>query len=273
MEARFANPPEENITGFIESQIPNLPLSYWEENAEGQRMELNDSCAKMPNPMGLRYNNLYWQEVVTSNFTLYLYAAYLDLRKRSNNGPVVHLLGMTDKLKPRVSIFCQLWFENSNQPVLSKVTLFRYLWVFGDGGGSGNTPTNDLQPYLLTCPIPAEHSNRTPVLVSVTEGACDTATTLLKIIYNTPQQTESKKNFAVCVKGLDMPDDESVRLAEWIELVIAMGADKVFFYMYEVHPNVARLLQKYTADSKIDIRPISLPGPQPNLVRLSYGAL
>ena len=196
----------------------------------------------MPDPLTLRYNNIYWQEVVTSNFTLYLYAAYLDVRARNTEGAVVRLLGMTDKLKPRVTMFCQLWFENSTQPVLSEVTSFRYLWMFGpnpDGGGPGNTPTNDLQPYLVTCPIPAKDANRTPTAVSLTEGACDTATALLKVIYNKPEGMEPKKKFAVCVKGLDMPDDLSVRLAEWIELLIAMGAEKIFLYTYEVHPKVA----------------------------------
>ena len=92
------------------------------------------------------------------------------------------------------------------------------------------------------------------------------ATALLKVIYNRPEGTEPKKNFAVCVKGLDMPDDLSLRLAEWIELVIAMGADKIFLYTYEVHPKVAELLEVFASEGKIDLRPITLPGPQPNLV-------
>ena len=240
MEGKFAyliksKPRKEDIAGFIESQNPNLPLSYWKKNAKGHKLELNGSCAKLPDPLTLRYNNLYWQEVVTSNFTLYLYSAYLDVRTRNTEGPVVRLLGMTDKLKPRSTMFCQLWFENSTQPVLSEVIWFAYLWMFPDGGGDGNTPTNDLQPYLLTCPIPKKDANRTPLSVSVTEGACDTATALLKVIYNKLEGLEEpKKKFGVCVKGLDMPDDLSVRLAEWIELLIAMGADKVFIYLYEV---------------------------------------
>ena len=239
MEGKFAyliksKPRKEDIAGFIESQNPNLPLSYWKKNAKGHKLELNGSCAKLPDPLTLRYNNLYWQEVVTSNFTLYLYSAYLDVRTRNTEGPVVRLLGMTDKLKPRSTMFCQLWFENSTQPVLSEVNWFAYLWMFPDGGGDGNTPTSDLQPYLLTCPIPTKDASRIPISVSVTEGACDTATALLKVIYNKPEGQEPKQKFGVCVKGLDMPDDLSVRLAEWIELLIAMGAGKVFIYSYQV---------------------------------------
>ena len=137
---------KESIGAFIESQNPNLPLLYWQQqNAEGHKMQLNESCAKMPDPLRLRYNNVYWQEVVTSGFTLYLYAAYLDVRTRNTEGPVVRLLGMTDKLKPMVPMYCQLWFENSTQPVLSEVISFAYLWIFGK---EGNTPTSDLEEEI-----------------------------------------------------------------------------------------------------------------------------
>ena len=54
-------PREEDPASFIESQMPNLPLSYWQDNAKGRGMALNRSCAKMPDLLNLRYNNLYWQ--------------------------------------------------------------------------------------------------------------------------------------------------------------------------------------------------------------------
>ena len=38
------------------------------------------------------------------------------------------------------------------------------------------------------------------------------------------------------MKGLDIPEDLTVRLAEWVELVDAVGADMIFLYKYEVHP-------------------------------------
>ena len=157
----------------------------------------------MPDLLNLRYNNLYWQEVVTSNLTLYLYGAYLDIRARNPEGPSVRLLGMTNKLRPKVDIFCQLWFENSTQPVLSKVSNFKYIFVSKEGSAEGNNPTGNLQPYLLTCPIPAVQSadNGNPILVSVVEHQCDTATALLKVTHNKLEEGEEKKKFAVCVKG------------------------------------------------------------------------
>ena len=92
------------------------------------------------------------------------------------------------------------------------------------------------------------------------EKACDTATTLLKVTHNKLEEGEEKRKFAVCVKGLDIPDDLTVRLAEWIELVAAMGVDKIFVYKYEVHPKIDKLLKHYHNYGKISLRSISLPG-------------
>ena len=86
---------------------------------------------------------------------------------------------------PKVTMFCQLWFENSTQPVLSLISQYMYIYRNGEeGSGIGNNPTDDLEPYLLTCPIPPGSPDRNPILVSVTENACDTATALLKITHN-----------------------------------------------------------------------------------------
>ena len=76
--------------------------------------------------------------------------------------------------------------------------------------------------------------------MSVVEHKCDTATNNLRVIYNKPPG--QKKKFAVCVKGLDFPDDDlSIRIAEWIQLLHTLGADKIFFYNLEVHPNISKV--------------------------------
>ena len=36
-------------------------------------------------------------------------------------------------------------------------------------------------------------------------------------------------------------EDLSVRMVEWIEVLRALGADKIFLYNYEVHPNVTKV--------------------------------
>ena len=42
---------------------------------------------------------------------------------------------------------------------------------------------------------------------------------------------------------LDFPyDDISLKLVEWIEISRALGADKIFLYQLDVHPNIAKVM-------------------------------
>ena len=69
---------------------------------------------------------------------------------------------------------------------------------------------------------------------------CDTATNILRIVYNKPDQP--KKKFAVCVKGLNFPgEDISGSLVEWFELLHVLGADMIFLYKFDVHRNVEKV--------------------------------
>lgn len=91
---------------------------------------------------------------------------------------------------------------------------------------------------------------------------CDTATNNIKIDYNPPNP---RKEFAVCVKGLDFPyKDISVRLVEWIELLLILGAEKIYFYNLQVHPGVEKTLKYLQNQEKIDFLPFNLPGHYPN---------
>ena len=81
----------------------------------------------------------------------------------------------------------------------------------------------------------------TPLAVSLVEEDCETPTNYLSIIYNLPAGEKGK--FAVCVKGMDFPlEDLSVRMVEWLEVLKALGADKIFLYNLDVHPNVKKVL-------------------------------
>ena len=115
---------------------------------------------------------------------------------------------------------------------------------------------------MLACQLPKSHWEQVPLSVSVVENVCDTATNNLRVIYNKlPEGKTKKHNFAVCVKGLDFPtEDLSVRLIEWFELLHLLGANKIFLYNLEVHPNVTKVLDYYENKGYVDVTPISLPG-------------
>jgi len=257
---------EADLASKLQPQMPNLPILYWQENKD-KKLFLNSTCAKFPSVFDLHFNNKYWQEVQTTNGTFHLYGAYLDVRAANRLGPTVRILGMIDRLEPKVKTHCQLWFPESSEPVLSKVLEYKYIWY----KKWGNYKHGLFQPYLMACQLPKSHWGKVPSSVSIVEKPCDTATSNLRVIYNKPAEGEGKKDFAVCVKGLDFPsDDLSVRLAEWIETLVALGADTVFLYSLEVHPNITKVLEHYSEEGVVDVTPISLPGHQPNLPFLQH---
>ena len=109
-----------------------------------------------------------------------------------------------------------------------------------------------------------------PASVSLVEKPCDMAVTNLRVIYNKPENG-TKKDFAVCVKGLDfLNEDLSVRLVEWIETLHHLGADKIFMYELEVHPNITKILRHYQEKGIVEVTPITLPGSQPNIPGLMH---
>ena len=181
-----------------------------------------------------------WQVLESSNGSFYLYGAYLDVRANNRLGPTVRVLGMINRLEPQVKTQCQLWFSDSpgTEPVVSKVLEYKYIWY----KKWGNYKQGLFQPYLLACQLPKTHWGKTPVSVSIVENKCDKATNNLRVTYNKPEEGEGKKKFAVCVKGLDFPEDDlSIRLTEWIEVLGSLGADKIFLYNLEVHPNITKV--------------------------------
>ncbi|UYV64538.1 hypothetical protein LAZ67_3001139 [Cordylochernes scorpioides] len=235
------------------SNRSNLPRAYWGRPHQSSAPE--DSCVAYPSLYDLQFNNFYWQVLDDgANGSFYLFGAYFDNRTRPRQ---VRLVGMIDRIKPPPS-YCLLWFSEMDAPVTSQST-YIYSWY----KKWGNYKDHILQPFIISCPLPARFADLVPSSVSLVAKKCDQPTNNLRVIHNVPPV---KKDFAVCVKGLDfLHDDLSVRLVEWLELLRLLGADKVFLYELEVHPNISKVLQYYQKDSFVELTPISLPGHQPNI--------
>ncbi|KAG7197192.1 hypothetical protein KM043_007270 [Ampulex compressa] len=257
---------EQELIQEIESLLPSLPLAYWNKNSKysgGQsKSKGNDSCPqhRYPSIYELQFDNVYWQTMKTSNGTFQLFGAYYDRRRLSRIGPAIRIVGMINRIEPTVKTYCQLWYDGEKEPKVVETLEYKYIWY----PKWGNYKQEIYQPYVIACKVPQSHwQKRPPASVSMVEKPCDTATTNLRVIYNKP---ERKKDFAVCVKGLDfLHEDLSVRLVEWIELIGLLGADKIFFYQLQVHPNVTKVLDHYQKIGKIHVTPLTLPGGQPNL--------
>lgn len=248
------------------SNVSNLPLIYWAKVKKNQpkvksSQQQQPNCRpEFPSLFELDYNNVYWQRLASSNGTFYFYGAYYDDRWRGGPLPMVRILAMIDRIAPP-PVACQLWFDKLSGPILSPAT-----YIYGWYPKWGNYKDGFLQPYVMTCKVPRIKGlprNQAPDSVSIVERKCDKITNNLRVVNNRP---EKKEKFAVCVKGLDfLHEDLSVRLVEWLELLSVLGANKVFLYDLEVHPNISKVLDYYSSKGLVEMTRITLAGNQPNL--------
>ena len=78
-----------------------------------------------------------------------------------------------------------------------------------------------------------------PVSVSLVESECPGGkpSNNLPVLYGKRESGE-KRGIAVCSHGLSQLEDVSLRIIEWIELLRALGVDKIILPVLAVHPNI-----------------------------------
>ena len=62
-----------------------------------------------------------------------------------------------------------------------------------------------------------------------------------RVQFNTPKDGK-KKEFGVCLKYMSVPQDISIRLAEWYETLQAFGVSYIYHPVAEVHPNTSKVV-------------------------------
>lgn len=241
----------------IESEVPSLPAKFWGKS-EKKWMKASSNCMLFGSDLSrIKINNRIWQVFTEYAGNFYIYGAYLDDREEPAK---VRILGMFDGSEPSANKSCQLWNEDAFPtivPVTEIQLIWRKEWSFNNGL---------YNPYLISCNVPPSFS--IPKVVSLVEDTCDRATNSLKVNYN---KENGRKQFGVCVKGLDFPDpDFSVKLIEWIELLRLLGADKVFVYNLHTHPAVSKVLRYYEAMGRVESTDLTLPGTLPNTPWLQH---
>ncbi|XP_041971724.1 uncharacterized protein LOC121727796 isoform X1 [Aricia agestis] len=259
---------EDELRADAERRLPSLPLAYWHRHKDDKnKFYKKKDCAPFPSIYDLEFHNTYWQTMRAKGDVFHFYGAYMDARNTSRIGPAVRVLAVHDRIKPTLATHCQLWFEEREAPVVVRNLEYKYVW----NSKWGNYRDGVLQPYLLACVLPADVRHLVPASVSIVVDPCDRATNNLRVHYDRPPPPAAQREFAVCVKGLDfLHEDLSVRLVEWIELIRLLGADKIFFYELQVHPNITKVLDYYAELGVVEVTPITLPGGQPNLPGLQH---
>ncbi|CAF1230640.1 unnamed protein product [Didymodactylos carnosus] len=210
------------------------------ENKDGKK-----KCSKITHPkdIDLDYNNIYWQRFISSNGTYYLYHAFYDNRVLVGSSPLIRILSVIDRISP-IPIYCLIWLHNTSSSIITSAT-YQYIWH----PKWGNYRDEVLQPFLI---------------ITLFETNCTKLGNNLPIRNNRPLDGK-KQPFAVCVKGLEfLSEDISVKLIEWIELLNLLGAEKIFFYEFDIHPNISQVLEYYQQQDKVHVEKLTLPGSQPN---------
>lgn len=227
------------------------------------------NCSDMKKPTIL-WNNTFWQWIEGSS--IYLYSAHYDSRYVywQSEYHYIRIIGMSKgKIKESQLYYCTLWYnqeigEVGMQAEVTEVWLQQW---------NRNPFPDTYHTYLISCPVPLHLRNHTRDLthVSVSPQVCCKLTTMLQVHKRGIDDWKSvgeKKQFAVCVKGMDFKDDISLRLIEWLELLSILGADHIFMYKYSVHENVDKVLNYYIRKGRVTVFPLTLPGDQPNEPKL-----
>lgn len=239
----------------------NVPPIYLNRS----RLRLNRRPTKVKTPLffpdiqDLKFNNIYWQTTMILETTFYLYGAYHDDRKLNQNGQgpaLIRILGMVDHMPPPLNVKCAFWFDEGKRMIWSTWISYEHLWR----RYWGNVRNGTLQPLLISCALPPQDG--LPEMVSLVGVGTRKPSTNLRI---QKHFSMVQKDFGVCVKGLDFPTlDLSLKLLEWAHLLRLLGADRIFFYELEVHPNVAIVLDYLESKEMAEVIPLTLPGYQPN---------
>ena len=72
-------------------------------------------------------------------------------------------------------------------------------------------------------------------------------------IFNRHREDGLKRGIAVCSKALSQIEDNSIKIIEWIELLRALGAEKIMIGVLSVHPNIMKVGHFYNYNEKLDL--------------------
>lgn len=194
-----------------------------------------------------------WQTLETSNLIIKVSKAYYDERKVLRDEPVVRIIAYIDSISPDADIYCKLRFGGMADTINVLVNDFKWMWLRrwqkNDGG---------FQTFLLSCPNPLASHGLIPISVSLVANISDLPTNKLDVIHNKPPDG-LKKQFAVCVKDVTLSEDKTLELVEWIEILRILGADKIFMYKNQTHPDTTRTLKYYEAQGVVQLETTTYP--------------
>ncbi|KAL0117223.1 hypothetical protein PUN28_010221 [Cardiocondyla obscurior] len=201
-----------------------------------------------------------WLETIPGR--LFLYSAHLDLRIAGY--PSIRVIGVKRGALPAPALFCTIWYrEYGRTRSLSVEALVSTIWL-----DEWDDTANSYTGILVNCQLPLDSAMRraTP-RVHVGPNPCHAnASHSLTIRAESADDAFDRKRrqFTLCIKGLDFDEDISRKLIAFVELHRILGAKLFYFYVFSVHENVLKVLRLYERSNVVRWFALDLPGDLPN---------
>ncbi|KAL7637968.1 UNVERIFIED_CONTAM: hypothetical protein RMT77_011581 [Armadillidium vulgare] len=207
----------------------------------------------------IRWSGLLYQESWESYPKCLLYSANFDARMQT--GPVVRILGLCEEISQEINLFCQFWYNETQNPEITSV----YEMYF-PGQFVGNDVV--LKARMISCKVPKDNDLKIPIAVSIVRDPCTAPTNILKIGGSLSHKEKTKemsgKNITIGLCGKSIfyyNEDYSLQLIEWIEILNRLGISTFFLYKTLCHKNVEKVLDYYEKKGLVKIIDFHFPNP------------
>ncbi|KZC04144.1 PREDICTED: uncharacterized protein LOC107185840 [Dufourea novaeangliae] len=196
-----------------------------------------------------------WLETIPGQ--LFLYSAHLDLRVAGY--PSLRVIGVKRGPLPTSGLFCTVWYQEEDRGrAVSVEALVSTIWL--DEWGE---TLDSYAGVLVGCQLSPDAAIE-PSRVYVGLEPCHTNASHSLAISPRNEGVERRRQFTLCIKGLDFDEDISSRLVAFVELHRILGAELFYFYVFDVHVNVLKVLRLYEQSNVIRWYNLTLPGDLPN---------
>ncbi|XP_076245137.1 uncharacterized protein LOC143185776 [Calliopsis andreniformis] len=199
-----------------------------------------------------------WLETIPGQ--LFLYSAHLDLRVAGY--PSLRVIGVKRGPLPTSGLFCTVWYEEEDRGrAVSVEALVSTIWL--DEWGE---TVDSYAGILIGCQLSLDAVVE-PFRVYVGPQPCHknaSHSLMISPVRGNDVEEPRRRQFTLCIKGLDFDEDISSRIVAFVELHRILGAQLFYFYVFNVHENVLRVLRLYERSNVIRWFNLTLPGDLPN---------
>lgn len=201
-----------------------------------------------------------WLETIPGQ--LFLYSAHLDLRVAGY--PSLRVIGVKRGPLPTSALFCTVWYEEEDRGrAVSVEALVSTIWLEEWG-----ETVDSYAGILVGCQLPPDAAIEPSKVYVGLEPCHQNASHSLAIKKEASSRGEAgetrRRQFTLCIKGLDFDEDISGKIVAFVELHRILGAELFYFYVLNVHENVLRVLRLYERSNVIRWFNLTLPGDLPN---------